>query len=202
MCQHPVTRVLCDQEEQDETQTRCPHCPWRGHARAQSDGGRAAGQPQHGSASSTRDRFWYEPILPRLDKTVPWLFLLLRYLYYLKIWASKHVCPGASQVVPFSQQYSLRSSSPPPLSQDLILESPSCMGKNYGSEKRMSWTCTSGFLAWDVSKNYCVFLSSAFPTCLSSRNAGHASRSKLLIIQVIAQSLLYSKKYHTWLKSL
>lgn len=69
------------------------------------------------SKHSTRDRFWHELILPRLDKTLSWLFLLLCYLCYPKIWASKNVSPGTCGVVPFSQEYSQRTSSRPPLLQ-------------------------------------------------------------------------------------
>lgn len=70
--QSPVTCVLCDQEEQDETWTCGPSRPWRGHSSCSIRVTEAeqAVQPQHGSANSTRDRFWHELILPRLDKTL------------------------------------------------------------------------------------------------------------------------------------
>lgn len=66
------------------------------------------------SKHSTRDRFRHELILPRLE-TLSWLFLLLCYLCYPKMWASKNVSPGTCRVVPFSQEYSQRTSSLPPL---------------------------------------------------------------------------------------
>lgn len=143
--QYPVTCVLCDQEEQDETRTRCP-CH---HTRVPSEWQRQSSSAA--SANSTRDRFWYELI--RLDKTLSWLFLQLCYLYYLKIQASKNVCPGTSRVVPLSQQYSLRNSSLPPLLQDFHSGKPILYGEKLWLWKtnELDLHCTSGFLAWDVS---------------------------------------------------
>lgn len=102
---------------------------WALYVFCQSDRDRTAVQPQHSSANSTRDRFWHELILPRLDKTLSLLFLLLCYLYYPKMWASKNLCPGASWAVPFLQQYSLRNSSFSPLLQAFHLGKPIVYGE-------------------------------------------------------------------------